>query len=103
MRSRQLGLESSATRLEAMIHERGDYGHVHVKARAGHLHINTQDDQGVQTPLARATPLGGGQYGLSFRTHAGRWEPMPVSGSMEEILQGVIDLLGPYLDKANLQ
>jgi len=103
MPSRQLGLESSAARLQAMIRERGDYGHVHVKARAGHLTIVTQDDEGVQEPVARATALGGGQYGLSFRTHAGRWEPMPVSGSMEEVVQGVIDLLGPYLDQTNLQ
>ncbi len=78
-------LEPWAARLEAMIHGRGDYGDVKVKARAGHLQITTKDDQGVEAPLARATPLVGGHYGLSFHTHAGRWEPMPVEEHEESI------------------
>src|SRR5439155_14455495 len=67
MRSRDLGLGSTAARLEALIRQRGDYAHVEVQARAGHLLIKTQDGQGVQSVIARATPMGGGQYGLSFR------------------------------------
>ena len=103
MRSRNLGLESSADRMETLIRQRGDYAHVHVQARAGHLLIKTQDSQGVKDLIARATPIGDGQYGLSFRNHAGRWEPMPVSGSMEQFVEGLIEVLGPYLDRSNLQ
>lgn len=102
MGSRDLGLEGSAARLEHMIRQRGDYAHVHVQARAGHLVVKTQDSQGVQVTLARATPIGAGQYGLSFRTHAGRWEPMPVSGVMEQIVEGLLGCLGPYLDRTNM-
>ncbi len=102
MASRNLALVASAERLERMIRQRGDFSHVHVQARAGHLLIATQDNQGIQALVARATPIGGGEYGLSFRTHSARWEPMPISGSMEEILEGLLGPLGLYLDRANI-
>lgn len=81
-----------------MIRQRGQYAHVHVQARAGHLVIHTQDSQGGQVIVARATPLGGMEYGLSFRSHTGRWEPMPISGSLEHIVDGVMDFLAPFVD-----
>ena len=102
MHSRSVGLESSAAQLQELIRQRGDYAHVHVQARAGHLLIKTRDAQGMEDIVARATPLGGGAYTLAFRTHAGRWEPMPVSGTMGQIVEDVIGLLGPYLDRQNL-
>ena len=103
MGSRDLGLVATAARLEHMIRQRGDYAHVHVQARAGQLLIKIQDNQGVQDTIARATPLGAMQYGLSFRTHTGRWEPMPVSGLMEELVEGLLGTLGPYLDRSNIR
>jgi hypothetical protein len=103
MGSRDLGLVGSAARLEHMIRQRGDYAHVQVQARAGHLVVKAQDSQGVQVIIARATPIGAGEYGLSYRTHAGRWEPMPVSGLMEQIVEGLLGFLGPHLDRTNLQ
>jgi len=103
MGSRDLGLIGTAARLEHLIRKRGDYAHVHVQARAGHLVIKTQDQQGVQVTVARATPIGAAQYGLSFRTHAGRWEPLPVSGMMDQIIEGLLDVLGPHLDRTNIQ
>lgn len=103
MGSRDLGLASSAARLEGLIRQRGDYAHVQVQARAGHLVVKARDTQGTEIIIARATPIGGGEYGLSFRTHGGRWEPMPVSGVMEQIAEGLIGFLGPYLDRTYLQ
>lgn len=102
MASRDLALVASAMRLEQLIRQRGDYAHVHVQARAGHLLVKTKDNQGPQDTVARATPIGGGEYGLSFRTHNARWEPMPVSGKLEEIVDGLIECLAPYLDRADL-
>jgi hypothetical protein len=102
MATRNLALVASADRLERMIRLRGDFAHVHVQARAGHLLVKTQDNQGRQGLVARATPIGGGEYGLSFRTHSSRWEPMPVSGGLDQIVSGLLDLLGPYLDRANI-
>ena len=92
-----------ATALQDLLRRRGKYDHVSVKPRAGHLNIEAADGDGQAVIVARATPLGGVDYGLSFRTSAGRWEPMPVSGPLEEIADGVVGLLGPYLDPANLR
>lgn len=100
---RSSDLTFAALSLQELIRRRGSYDHVGVKPRAGHLIIEVADPDGESWVVARATPLGGTEYGLSFRTSSGRWEPMPVSGSLEENAEGVVGLLGPYLDPANLR
>lgn len=50
-----------------------DYAHVAVRAERGHLRVFIDDGP----PVARATPLGANQYGLSFHSHTGRWEKTP--------------------------
>lgn len=85
-----------------MIRKRGQYGHVLVTARAGHLIVKAKDSQGMEVPIARATPIGGREYRLSFHTHTGRWEPMPVAGGLEELTDILLGLLGPHIDRANL-
>ena len=77
------------------IHALGDYGHVSVRAARGHLTILVEDG----APVARATPLGAGQFGLSFHTHTGRWEPMPVVADLTRLAHDLIALLGPYLQR----
>jgi hypothetical protein len=84
-----------ADALRRAIHALGDYGHVSVRAGRGHLTIHV--DEGV--PVARATPLGAGQFGLSFRTHTGRWEPMPVIADLARLAHDLVGLLGPYLQR----
>ena len=44
----------------------------------------------VPDDRVRLTHLGGTKYGLSVRRHTGRWEKIPFSGSMAEL----VDLLG---------
>jgi hypothetical protein len=92
----------AAAQLQALVRARGSYAHVCVRARGTQLLIETEDGEGGQEVLARASPLGGAQYGLSFRSHTGRWDPLPVQGTLEEIAQGLISLLGPYLEQENL-
>jgi hypothetical protein len=82
-------------RLRRGIHALGDYAHVEVHAIREHLDIGPAPDD----PVARATPLGGGQYGLSFHSHTGRWERMPVVGNLDEIAQAAVDMLGPHLTR----
>ena len=81
--------------LRRAIHALGDYGHVSVRAGRGHLTISVDD----RTPVARATPLGAGQFGLSFHTHTGRWEPMPVVADLTHLPHDLVGLLGPYLQR----
>lgn len=81
--------------LRRAIHALGDYGHVSVRAARGHLTIFVEDD----APVARATPLGAGQFGLSFHKHTGRWEPMPVVANLAQLAHDLVGLLGPYLQR----
>lgn len=69
---------------------------VAVRAKRGHLLIAPDDE-----PVARLTPLGGGQFGLSFHTHAGRWEPMPFTGNLSQQAHNVVTVLGMYLARCN--
>ncbi len=73
----------------------GDYAHVTVRAQRGHLNVYAGDVE----PVARLTPLGAGRYGLSFRNHSGRWEPMPFAGNMQEMTQRLVSALGRYLER----
>jgi hypothetical protein len=83
--------------LRRAIQALGDYGHVSVRAARGHLSIFMDDD----APVAWATPLGAGQFGLSFHTHAGRWEPMPVVAELTQLAHDLVGLLGPYLQRVD--
>jgi hypothetical protein len=84
-----------ATELAHAIHALGDFAHVTVQAQRGHLLILAGDEE----PVARLTPLPNGSFGLSFRNHTGRWEPMPVAGDLAEVAYGLVDTLGMYLAK----
>src|SRR3989304_4565416 len=53
-------LEADA--LQRALHALGDYAHVAVRAERGHLTVFIDDG----APVARVTPLGATQYGLSF-------------------------------------
>jgi hypothetical protein len=61
-----------------------------------HLLIKRLDDE-QPTVVARLTELGRNRYGAAFRSHSGRWEPLPGTGSLEEMAEVVVTLLQPYL------
>ena len=86
--------EAEATRLAEIIHALGDYAHVLVRSNRGHLCVYASDDEDA---VARVTPLAQGQYGLSFHSHTGRWEPMPVSGDLDHVARELVNMLGMYL------
>jgi hypothetical protein len=95
---RRTALDADALELESLLRARGEYGHIAVCAARGHLVIQNRSAQGPPEVVARATPLGGASYGLSFRSHTGRWEPMPAAGPLADVAAATIELLGPYLD-----
>jgi hypothetical protein len=57
------------------------------QAHGRHLLIKHLDDKGP-TVVARLTELG---------SHSGHWEPLPGTGSLEEIADAVVTFLQPYL------
>ena len=91
-------LDADAERLESLVRARGAYAHVGVRAARGHLLVENRSVPADPEVVARATPVGAGDYGLSFRTNAGRWEPMPVAGTLADVAAATVELLGPYLD-----
>ncbi|MGT2434160.1 hypothetical protein ACU4HD_45440 (plasmid) [Cupriavidus basilensis] len=56
-------------------------GHEQIVTQAygRHLLIKRLDDE-EPTVVARLTELGRNRYGAAFRTHSGRWEPLPGTG-----------------------
>ena len=82
-----------ADALQRALHALGEYAHVTVRAERGHLNIFIDDG----APVARVTPLGATQYGLSFHSHTGRWETMPFIGALIPLAHDLVMTLGPYL------
>lgn len=54
-------------------------------------------DDSVDT-IARLTELGRNSYSSAFRSHTGRWEPLPGTGDLAATAELVVSLLGPYLE-----
>jgi hypothetical protein len=70
---------------------------VQVKPYGKHLLIQMRRDDTVDT-IARLTELGRNSYSSAFRSHTGRWEPLPGTGNLATSADLVVSLLGPYLD-----
>ena len=87
--------DQEAQRLRNAIRSLGDYEHVRVCAERGHLNIYPDEYE----PVARFSPLGGGEYTLGFRNHSGRWEPMPVAGDISHLARDLVNTLAPYLQR----
>jgi hypothetical protein len=68
-----------------------------VKTYGKHLLIQMKRDGTVDT-VARLTEVGRNTYTSAFRSHTGRWEPLPGIGNLAETTDLVVSLLAPYLD-----
>ena len=93
--NREAVTDKQAEELAAAIHALGDYAHVSVHAERGNLNIYPGDGD----PVARLTPLGGGQYGLCFHRHTGQWERMPFAGDLAHMAETIVTTLGMYLQR----
>ena len=63
-----------------------------------HLLLKLIDDDGRAETIARLTQFRPNLFGAAFRTHKGRWEPLPVEGDLLEAAELVVDMLRPYFD-----
>lgn len=73
---------------------------VRVKPYGQHFLIQIEDESGFDT-IARITKLDPKRWSAAFKSHTGRWEPLPDEGTRDEIMTLVVDELGPYLDPVN--
>ena len=77
-------------------------GHEAVKVKAYGRHFLIQiNDNGQLDTIARLTQIDPKTYGVSFKSHTGRWDPLPEEGSRDEMITLLVGELGPYLDPAN--
>ena len=98
MSRKAMDLIRACEQLQQTVRDAGEYAHVVVRVERGHLMVYAGDEE----PVARLTPLGQAQYGLSFYRHDGRWERMPFMGPISEMATSLVDTLGPYLAQAKL-
>src|ERR1700739_1315880 len=71
-----------------------------VKPYGKHLLIQMHREDHVDT-IARLTELGRNSYASAFRSHTGRWEPLPGTGDLATVADLVVSLLNPYFDPNN--
>lgn len=78
----------------------GDFGHLHVRRESEHVLIEQPgppDAPDERYPVLRLTPIGGFRFGLSLRRHSNRWEKIPVSGVLADVLAAATAMFGPWL------
>ena len=85
-----------AAKLQQQLRSLLGHEQIITQAYGRHLLIKRLDDE-EPTVVARLTELGRNRYGAAFRSHSGRWEPLPGAGSLDEMAQLVVTLLEPYL------
>jgi len=74
--------------LQSLLAQHEDLRHLQVKVRGTTLLVVAHEQHGEE-PVARLTPVGRGQYGLSIFWHNGKWQRMPVVGGLVEIVEGL--------------
>lgn len=89
--------QTNAAELQRHLAELTGHTAAHVRPYGKHLLIQMHRDDGIDT-VARLTELAQEKYTAAFRSHTGRWEPLPVSAaSMRECAELVTTLLSSYL------
>ena len=95
--------QAKAAELQRQLATLTGHQHARVKPYGKHLLIQIHrnaadvDDDNVDT-IARLTEFGRNSYSSAFRSHTGRWEPLPGTGNLATTADLVVSLLGPYLD-----
>jgi len=81
---------------------RAALGHEGVAVKPYGKHYLIQIDyDGEPDTIARITKFDSQVHGAAFKSHTGRWEPLPDEGTRDEMVVIVAEELGPYLDPSN--
>lgn len=81
---------------QARLRQHFEHENIHIKAHGSHLLIQMEVD-GERDIVARLTWLDENTFGVAFRAHNKRWEPLPDQGTLDEVIAVVIENFGPYL------
>ena len=89
--------QASAAELQGHLARLTGHDHARVRPYGKHLLIQMRRDDTIDT-VARLTEVARNRYTAAFRSHTGRWEPLPVAGDLKHAADVVTTLLAPYLD-----
>jgi hypothetical protein len=98
-----LHAQGKAAELQRQLATLTGHEHARVKPYGKHLLIQLHRagvdgaDDNVDT-IARLTELGRNSYSSAFRSHTGRWEPLPATGDLATVADLVVSMLGPYFE-----
>ncbi|WP_031404253.1 hypothetical protein [Thiomonas sp. FB-Cd] len=86
-----------ASELQGLLAKLTGHAAARVRRYGKHLLIQMQRDESLDT-VARLTQTGTNHYVAAFRTHSGRWEPLPASGNLRQTAEIVVAMLASYFD-----
>ena len=91
-------VQRKAAELQRQIATLTGHQRAHVKPYGKHLLIQMHRDDSVDT-VARLTEVARDKYTVAFRSHTGRWEPLPASAAdLKQTAEIVTTLLATYLE-----
>lgn len=90
--------QANAAELQRHLADLTGHTAAHVRPYGKHLLIQMRRDDTVDT-VARLTEVARHKYTAAFRSHTGRWEPLPVpAANLKQTAELVTALLAPYLN-----
>jgi hypothetical protein len=90
--------QASAAELQRRLAELAGHTAAHVRPYGKHLLIQMQRDDAIDT-VARLTEVAPNRYTAAFRSHTGRWEPLPApAADLTQTAELVATVLAPYLE-----
>lgn len=90
--------QASAAELQQLLAKLTGHTAAHVRPYGKHLLIQIHRDDTTDT-VARLTEIARNKYTAAFRSHSGRWEPLPAAAAdLKQTAELVTTLLAPYLE-----
>jgi hypothetical protein len=90
--------QANAAELQRHLADLTGHTAAHVRPYGKHLLIQMHRDDSIDT-VARLTEVARDKYTAAFRSHTGRWEPLPASAAnMKQAAMLITTLLAPYLE-----
>jgi hypothetical protein len=90
--------QAAAAELQRNLAELTGHTAAHVRPYGKHLLIQLHRDDSVDT-VARLTEVARNKFTAAFRSHTGRWEPLPApAADLRQTAELVTSLLAPYLE-----
>jgi len=92
-----MDIDDAREQLEDLLAGESALSHLQIKKRGASLSLHSGQSPN-ENKHARFTHLRGPIWGLSFPHHSGRWETTPFTGSLEELLQTLVNDFSFFLD-----